>query len=54
MEEMLIQVSNYGFPIVVSFYLLMRFEKKMDKLTESIMVLSAKLDKADQVRSKEE
>ncbi|MFC4804784.1 YvrJ family protein [Filifactor villosus] len=54
MEEVLIQVSNYGFPIVVSFYLLMRFEKKMDKLTESIILLSAKLDKMEQGRSKEE
>lgn len=40
MEDILNQVSNLGFPIVMCIYLLVRFESKMDKLTESIQKLS--------------
>ena len=29
-------LSNYGFPVVVAGYLLMRFENKIDSLTNSI------------------
>ncbi|NLK21050.1 MAG: YvrJ family protein [Epulopiscium sp.] len=36
MEEILNYISNIGFPIVVSVYLLVRFEKKIDVLTKSI------------------
>lgn len=33
-------ISNLGFPIAISLYLLIRMEKKLDKLTESIDNLS--------------
>ncbi|MBS3977557.1 MAG: YvrJ family protein [Syntrophomonadaceae bacterium] len=33
MEEMLIQIGNYGFPMVVAAYLLVRVEKKLEMLT---------------------
>lgn len=36
MTEIFTAVGNFGFPIVVSVYLLIRFENKIDKLTESI------------------
>ena len=36
MELFFTQVGNFGFPIVLSLYLLMRMEKKLDRLTESI------------------
>lgn len=40
MEEILGQISNIGFPIVLSVYLLVRLEGKMEKLSESISELS--------------
>lgn len=29
-------ISNLGFPVIITLYLLMRFEKKIDLLTEVI------------------
>lgn len=40
MEEILSQFGNYGFPIVITVYLLIRMESKLDKLTESIQDLN--------------
>jgi hypothetical protein len=40
MEELLQQIGNFGFPIVLSVYLLVRVEGKLEKLTESINELS--------------
>jgi len=40
MEEILTQIANFGFPIVVSIYLLVRIEEKLNQLTESINELS--------------
>lgn len=45
MEELLVQVSNVGFPIALSMYLLVRLERKMEQLTESILKLTAVLEK---------
>jgi len=39
-EEILTQIANFGFPIVVSIYLLVRIEEKLNQLTESINELS--------------
>ncbi|HWJ03439.1 MAG TPA: YvrJ family protein [Verrucomicrobiae bacterium] len=36
MNEVLSQVGNLGFPIVVCIYLLVRIEKKLDELTKAI------------------
>lgn len=36
MEEFFNAVTNFGFPIVVSGYLLLRFEKKLEALEKSI------------------
>ena len=36
MEELFTGVANLGFPIVVSIYLLVRLEGKLDALTASI------------------
>lgn len=47
MEEIISMVGNYGFPIAVSFYLLLRLESKMDKLTESIAELTLTLSKGE-------
>lgn len=33
-------ISNVGFPIMIAFYLLHRFEKKLDNLIENINILS--------------
>ena len=40
MEEMLKLVGNSGFPIVVSAYLLVRIERKLDELSASITELA--------------
>ena len=45
MEELLVQISNIGFPIVLSMYLLIRIEGKMEELTKSIGKLTDVLDK---------
>ncbi len=36
-------VSSVGFPIVVCFYLLTRFQKSMDKFTETLGELIAEM-----------
>lgn len=41
MDEILKSVGQYGFPMVVSAYLLVRFESKIDALTKSIDAMSA-------------
>lgn len=40
MEEILTSIANLGFPIVVSVYLLVRIEGKLDQLSGSIDKLS--------------
>ena len=40
MEEMLKLVGNFGFPIVVSAYLLVRIEGKLNELSTSITDLA--------------
>lgn len=40
MESLFTNVANLGFPIVISIYLLVRIEGKLDNLTESINNLS--------------
>lgn len=45
MEDLLMQAGNIGFPIVVSIYLLVRIEKKLDDLTAAISNLGQALGK---------
>ncbi|MCR6546415.1 YvrJ family protein [Dehalobacterium formicoaceticum] len=40
MEELITIISNVGFPIAISAYLLIRIEKKLDTLSESIAELA--------------
>lgn len=40
MEEMLRLIGNFGFPIFVSAYLLVRIEGKLNQLSESISELA--------------
>lgn len=45
MEEFLLNaVSNVGVPAVLAFYVLFRVNLTMEKLTEAIIKLDAKLD----------
>ncbi|MBC2578478.1 YvrJ family protein [Peptostreptococcus russellii] len=37
-------IQNVGFPITISIYLLIRMEKKIDQLTDSIRALSKILE----------
>ena len=41
MEELFKLIANYGFPMVVSGYLLVRIEPIMRELKESIVILTA-------------
>ncbi|WP_077369553.1 YvrJ family protein [Anaerosalibacter sp. Marseille-P3206] len=40
MENLYTQIANLGFPIVISIYLLVRIEGKLNELTKSINELS--------------
>ena len=40
MEDIYSSIANLGFPIVISIYLLVRIEGKLNQLTESIIELS--------------
>lgn len=40
MEDIFAQIANFGFPIVLSIYLLVRVESKLEKLSDSINELS--------------
>jgi hypothetical protein len=50
-EEIWVQVGNYGFPMLVAIYLLVRVERKLDALTVAItrleQVLSVSLRPPD-------
>lgn len=39
MNEILAQIGNYGFPMVVAVFLLVRIEKKLDDITLAIAKL---------------
>ncbi len=43
MEELVVLIGNFGFPVAVSMYLLVRLEGKLETLTESIHSLSEAL-----------
>lgn len=40
MEQIFAMIENLGFPIVLSMYLLIRFEKKIDSLNQTINTLN--------------
>lgn len=43
MEEVVVLIGNFGFPVAISLYLLIRLEGKLETLTESIHTLSEAL-----------
>jgi hypothetical protein len=52
MEELLTTIANYGFPIVVSAYLLVRMETKLQILVEAIGALKEVIRDCQLVNSK--
>ncbi|MEG0086689.1 MAG: YvrJ family protein [Niameybacter sp.] len=48
MEELLSQIGNFGFPIILSMYLLIRIENKIETLSSTIYQLSKVLEKRNQ------
>ena len=44
MEELLKLVTNYGFPVVVSIYLLVRLESRIAGLEKAIIILTEKIE----------
>ena len=45
MEELLVGIGNFGFPIVVSAYLLIRMETKMENLQKAILELTQTIER---------
>ncbi|KRT87132.1 MULTISPECIES: YvrJ family protein [Bacillus] len=45
LEEIITAVGNFGFPLVLAVYLLLRFEKKIESLTEAINHLRSVIKK---------
>ncbi|MDY0255866.1 YvrJ family protein [Gudongella oleilytica] len=45
MEDIYSSIANLGFPIVISVYLLVRIEGKLDQLTKSINELAQAIAK---------
>lgn len=45
MEEILNMINTVGFPIVTSIYLLVRLEKRIEKLDDTIINLSVAISK---------
>ncbi|MFC7684571.1 YvrJ family protein [Ureibacillus sp. GCM10028918] len=43
-EQLINLISNNGFPIVISIYLLLRFEKKIEVLEQSIQALRIEMN----------
>mgnify|MGYP000011067484 CR=1 FL=1 len=39
-QELFTAIGNFGFPIVLSWYLLLRMEQRLDKLTNCLNELS--------------
>lgn len=48
MEELFMNIANFGFSIVISIYLLVRMEKKIEDLTKSINELNKSILKLEQ------
>lgn len=47
MEELFANVGNVGFPILITIYVLVRMEKKMDDLTKAISELTVNIKDSD-------
>ncbi len=47
MEELVMIIGNWGFPIAVSLYLLVRIEGKLENLADSIRRLSEAISRQD-------
>ena len=46
-------VNNSGFPIVISIYLLLRFEKRLESLNTTIQNISTKIEKILRLNKKD-
>lgn len=44
-QEIFTAIGNFGFPIVLSWYLLLRMEQRLDKLGECLQELSSAIIK---------
>ncbi|MGV2623266.1 UNVERIFIED_CONTAM: YvrJ family protein [Halobacillus marinus] len=44
LPQWIVIIGNFGFPVAITFYLFVRFEKKLDKLENVIMKLSSEIE----------
>ena len=49
MEDFITAIGNFGFPIAITGYLLLRMEAKLDVLTNAIIDLKAEIAKKKEV-----
>ena len=49
MQELLTPIANLGFPIVLSIYLLVRLESRMENLTLSLQELAQSINSMDKI-----
>lgn len=49
-ETILTAISAVGFPIVITFYLLTRFQKSMDALTAQLAELVKELQRCERLK----
>ncbi|SFH80751.1 YvrJ protein family protein [Tindallia magadiensis] len=47
MQELLTPIANLGFPIVLSIYLLVRLESRMESLTISLQELAQSINQME-------
>lgn len=47
-ETFITAIGNVGFPLVLAVYLLLRFEKKIEVLTEAISTLKEAINKREE------
>lgn len=47
-ETFISAIGNFGFPLVLAVYLLLRFEKKIELLTEAISTLKEVITKREE------
>jgi peptidoglycan hydrolase CwlO-like protein len=51
MQEFFNILSNFGFPVAVASYLLFRFEKKLEELTQTNVKLVNEVDKLKDINA---
>ena len=52
MNDLVSAITNVGFPITLALYLLVRFEKKLDTISEEVRGKDGVMDKVEEILEK--